>query len=196
MLISLFSVQDGDSGSWVVCPVSKQVYGQVVATDALGDVYVVPLHACFDEMKELISGVESVDLPTTADLLDLALRSSSSTSNSRSSTGSLGSADLGSSRPVFQFQGRPLQEKLSRNIQKAREEAEEERGENKMTAAWHACSDTYMRKASRIFTLSDLQVSRLCLHQLRDDDSGYGSVESEPAVFSMEHTTAGVGETV
>jgi hypothetical protein len=66
---------DGDSGSWVVSPVSMEVYGHVVATDMTGDAYVIPLHQSFAEMKELL-GVESVDLPTTADLLDAALRAS------------------------------------------------------------------------------------------------------------------------
>ncbi|KAK3395006.1 hypothetical protein B0H63DRAFT_462535 [Podospora didyma] len=73
------SVQDGDSGSWVVNPISMEVYGHVVATDCTGDAYVIPLHATFAEMKELL-GVESVDLPSTADLLDAALRASTFTS--------------------------------------------------------------------------------------------------------------------
>ncbi|KAK4149053.1 hypothetical protein C8A00DRAFT_38356 [Chaetomidium leptoderma] len=66
---------DGDSGSWVVSPVSMEVYGHVVATDMTGDAYVIPLHQSFAEMKELL-GVKSVDLPRTADLLDAALRAS------------------------------------------------------------------------------------------------------------------------
>lgn len=68
---------DGDSGSWVVSPVSMEVYGHVVATDMTGDAYVIPLHESFAEMKEVLLGVESVGLPTTADLLDAALRASS-----------------------------------------------------------------------------------------------------------------------
>lgn len=68
-------LQDGDSGSWVVNPISKEVYGHVVATDMTGDAYVIPLHRSFEEMREVL-GVESVDLPRTADLLDAALRAS------------------------------------------------------------------------------------------------------------------------
>ncbi|KAK3692986.1 hypothetical protein B0T22DRAFT_372470 [Podospora appendiculata] len=67
-------VRDGDSGAWVVNPITKEVYGHVVATDCTGDAYVVPLHSSLADMKELLE-VESVDLPTTADLLDIALRS-------------------------------------------------------------------------------------------------------------------------
>ncbi|KXX76814.1 hypothetical protein MMYC01_201913 [Madurella mycetomatis] len=68
-------LQDGDSGSWVVNPISKEVYGHVVATDMTGDAYVIPLHRSFEEMRETL-GVESVDLPRIADLLDAALRAS------------------------------------------------------------------------------------------------------------------------
>jgi len=64
--------QDGDSGSWVVNPTSLEVYGHVVATDIMGDAYIVPLYASLEEMKEVL-GVESVSLPDTADLLDAAL---------------------------------------------------------------------------------------------------------------------------
>jgi hypothetical protein len=67
------AVADGDSGAWVVNPVSMEVYGHVVATDVTGDVYVVPLHRSFEEMRGRL-GVEAVDLPGTADLLDAALR--------------------------------------------------------------------------------------------------------------------------
>ncbi|GAB1316932.1 hypothetical protein MFIFM68171_07142 [Madurella fahalii] len=68
-------LQDGDSGSWVVNPISMEVYGHVVATDMTGDAYVIPLHRSFEEMREVL-GLESVDLPRTADLLDAALRAS------------------------------------------------------------------------------------------------------------------------
>jgi hypothetical protein len=66
---------DGDSGSWVVSPVSMEVFGHVVATDMTGDAYVIPLYESFAEMEGVL-GVESVGLPTTADLLDAALRAS------------------------------------------------------------------------------------------------------------------------
>ncbi|KAK3295350.1 uncharacterized protein B0H64DRAFT_395077 [Chaetomium fimeti] len=69
-------LRDGDSGAWVVNPVSMEVYGHVVATDATGDAYVLPLHRSFEEMRAVLPGVEAVDLPRTADLLDVALRAS------------------------------------------------------------------------------------------------------------------------
>ncbi|KAK3361736.1 hypothetical protein B0T24DRAFT_671373 [Lasiosphaeria ovina] len=74
-------VQDGDSGSWVVNPISMKVYGHVVATDFTGDAYVIPLHSTLAEMREVLD-IESVDLPTTADLLDAALRASTGTTRS------------------------------------------------------------------------------------------------------------------
>ncbi|KAK4221097.1 hypothetical protein QBC38DRAFT_505179 [Podospora fimiseda] len=71
-------IEDGDSGAWVINPVSKEVFGQVVATDYTGDAYIIPLHAIFDEIKENL-GVQSVGLPTTADLLNIALRATTIT---------------------------------------------------------------------------------------------------------------------
>lgn len=67
------AVADGDSGAWVVNPVSMEVYGHVVATDVTGDAYVVPLWRSLEEMRQRL-GVEAVGLPETADLLDAALR--------------------------------------------------------------------------------------------------------------------------
>lgn len=88
----LGEIQDGHSGAWVVNPISMEVYGHVVATDLTGDAYVIPLHATFDEMKRTMPGVEAVGLPTTADLLDLALRNSSTSTATirRRSTASSG----------------------------------------------------------------------------------------------------------
>jgi len=88
----LGEIQDGHSGAWVVNPISMEVYGHVVATDLTGDAYVIPLHATFDEMKRTMPGVEAVGLPTTADLLDLALRNSGPTTAAirRRSTASSG----------------------------------------------------------------------------------------------------------
>ncbi len=67
------SARDGDSGSWVVNPVSMEVYGHLVATDAMGDAYVLPLHSTFVEMQQQLA-VDSVSLPTTGDLLEFVLR--------------------------------------------------------------------------------------------------------------------------
>lgn len=70
------ALEDGDSGSWVVNPISLEVYGHVVATDLTGDAYVIPMYQSFREMKDVLGGdgVESVELPDTADLLESALR--------------------------------------------------------------------------------------------------------------------------
>ncbi|KAK4445398.1 hypothetical protein QBC34DRAFT_413164 [Podospora aff. communis PSN243] len=65
-------LHDGDSGSWVVNPISLEVYGHLVATDVTGDGYIIPLHAVLDEMKAAME-VQEVSLPGTADLLDAAL---------------------------------------------------------------------------------------------------------------------------
>ncbi len=56
----------GDCGSWVVDPLTCEVYGHVVASDAMGDTYVVPLNATLRDMEEKL-GAE-VSLPTEADI--------------------------------------------------------------------------------------------------------------------------------
>ena len=56
----------GDCGSWVVDPLTCEVYGHVVASDAMGDTYVVPLNATLRDMEENL-GAE-VSLPTEADI--------------------------------------------------------------------------------------------------------------------------------
>lgn len=74
----ILEIQDGDSGAWIVNPISKEVYGHVAATDYTGDAYVIPLHATFDNIRREL-GVRSVALPTTADLLNIALRATTTT---------------------------------------------------------------------------------------------------------------------
>lgn len=54
----------GDCGSWVVDPSTCEVYGHVVASDAMGDTYVVPLDATLRDMEKKLGA--TVSLPTEA----------------------------------------------------------------------------------------------------------------------------------
>ena len=56
----------GDCGSWVVDESTCEVYGHVVASDAMGDTYVVPLNATLRDMEEKLAA--AVFLPTEADI--------------------------------------------------------------------------------------------------------------------------------
>jgi hypothetical protein len=58
---------DGDSGSWVVDSRTYQVYGHLIASDALGGGYVTPLHASLEEMATLME-VQKAQLPTDIDV--------------------------------------------------------------------------------------------------------------------------------
>jgi len=66
-LTSHVGIVDGDSGSWVVDPISHEVFGHAVASDILGDVYVVPIRDTFDNIKQSL-GVSEVTLPTEDDI--------------------------------------------------------------------------------------------------------------------------------
>ncbi|KAK0738992.1 hypothetical protein B0T21DRAFT_134820 [Apiosordaria backusii] len=73
-------IENGDSGAWVINPISKSVYGHLVSTDFTGDGYIIPLHATFAEITTTTmttTDMCSVSLPTTADLLSYSLQSSS-----------------------------------------------------------------------------------------------------------------------
>lgn len=59
---------DGDSGSWVVDSSTYQVYGHLIASDALGGGYVVPFHDSLEEMTTLM-GAREAQLPTIPDVL-------------------------------------------------------------------------------------------------------------------------------
>ncbi|RYP29976.1 hypothetical protein DL767_006459 [Monosporascus sp. MG133] len=48
-------IVDGDSGSWVVSERTLQVYGHVVATDAFGGGYIMPLDETFRDIKNRLS---------------------------------------------------------------------------------------------------------------------------------------------
>lgn len=56
----------GDSGSWVIDPLTYEVFGHIVATDMLGDAYVIPLQSIFDDIRTW-HDAQSVNLPTAPD---------------------------------------------------------------------------------------------------------------------------------
>ncbi|KAI1372764.1 hypothetical protein F4677DRAFT_241151 [Hypoxylon crocopeplum] len=60
-------IQDGDSGSWVVDARNFKVYGQLVASDVLGDGYVVPMVDIMDDIKSQL-GAQIVGLPDLVDI--------------------------------------------------------------------------------------------------------------------------------
>ncbi|KAK4691824.1 hypothetical protein P7C71_g5262, partial [Lecanoromycetidae sp. Uapishka_2] len=74
----------GDCGSWVVDKETYEVYGHVVAVDALGEAYIVPLNATLRDMKRQLAAY-SVSLPTKADVQQpYELRDASDTSRTLS----------------------------------------------------------------------------------------------------------------
>lgn len=62
----LLALNAGDCGSWVVDESTCEVYGHVVASDAMGDTYVVPLNATLRDMENKLGA--AVSLPTEADI--------------------------------------------------------------------------------------------------------------------------------
>ena len=62
--LMLLGLTSGDCGSWVVDPLTREVYGHVVASDTMGDSYVVPLNATLRDMEEKLGA--AVSLPTEA----------------------------------------------------------------------------------------------------------------------------------
>ncbi|KAL9632565.1 MAG: hypothetical protein Q9164_005245 [Protoblastenia rupestris] len=57
----------GICGSWVVSETNHEVLGHVVASDIMGEAYVVPIHATFLDIKQK-HGARSVSLPTGSDI--------------------------------------------------------------------------------------------------------------------------------
>ena len=57
----------GDSGSWVVDEQSYGVYGHLVASDALGEIYVVPFDQILLDIKHTLGAV-SISLPSQSDI--------------------------------------------------------------------------------------------------------------------------------
>ncbi|RYP73373.1 hypothetical protein DL771_003641 [Monosporascus sp. 5C6A] len=65
-------IVDGDSGSWVVNERTLQVYGHVVATDAFGGGYIMPLDETFRDIKNRLS-VASVELASMVDIASVMM---------------------------------------------------------------------------------------------------------------------------
>ena len=68
-----FVLNAGDCGSWVVDSVTHEVYGHVVASDAFGDAYVIPLDNTFRDMKQQLAAYE-VCLPTESEVFEWVKR--------------------------------------------------------------------------------------------------------------------------
>lgn len=63
---------DGYSGSWVIDSSSSKVYGHVVGTDVLGDVYVVPMSSTLRSVQITLDA-KSVSLPSLLDFTSIQL---------------------------------------------------------------------------------------------------------------------------
>ena len=64
--LTLLVLNAGDCGSWVVDLSTCEVYGHIVASDAMGDIYVIPLDATLQDMSKRLQA--AVSLPTEADI--------------------------------------------------------------------------------------------------------------------------------
>lgn len=64
----LIGIVPGDCGSWVVHSETREVLGHVVAVDSFKEIYVVPLQATLQDMKESL-GAASVALLTVYEYL-------------------------------------------------------------------------------------------------------------------------------
>jgi hypothetical protein len=61
-------IYEGESGSWIIDQKTLEVYGHLVASDALGYGYVIPLSETFKNILQQLGAV-SVDLPSAFDIL-------------------------------------------------------------------------------------------------------------------------------
>lgn len=66
-------IDAGDCGSWVIDSVTHEVYGHVVASDAFGDAYVIPLDNTFRDIKQQLAA-DQVCLPTEREVLEWVSR--------------------------------------------------------------------------------------------------------------------------
>ena len=64
--LMLLVLNAGDCGSWVVDPSTGEVFGHVVASDAMGDIYVIPINATLRDMEKKLGA--AVSLPTETDI--------------------------------------------------------------------------------------------------------------------------------
>lgn len=83
--------QQGDSGTWVIDASTNKVYGHVVASDAVGRAFVVPLYDIFADVTSGIfqSSLKVIQLPSRHQSWIFAL------SSTRSMFTNLGSNDSG-----------------------------------------------------------------------------------------------------
>jgi hypothetical protein len=69
------TVCDSDSGAWVVHSAAPELYGHMVATDAIGDAYIIPALDTFSNIRDCMGAV-AVQLPTVQDIQDQASQQS------------------------------------------------------------------------------------------------------------------------
>jgi hypothetical protein len=60
-------IYEGESGSWIIDQKTLEVYGHLVASDALGYGYVIPLSETFKDILQQLGAV-SVELPSAIDI--------------------------------------------------------------------------------------------------------------------------------
>jgi hypothetical protein len=77
------TVCDGDSGAWVIHSAAPELYGHVVATDAIGDAYIIPALDTFSNIRDCMGAV-AVQLPTVQDIQDRASQHSHYPEHARS----------------------------------------------------------------------------------------------------------------
>ena len=69
----LLVLEDGDSGAWVVDVMTNCVYGQVVASDVLGEGYVIPFVAILQQMKRKLQASQ-VSIPNQFQIMHLIIK--------------------------------------------------------------------------------------------------------------------------
>ena len=68
--LSSKALKPGDCGAWAIDSSTDEVYGHVVASDAFGEAYVIPLGATFKDIEHQL-GAEAVYLPRGRELPNL-----------------------------------------------------------------------------------------------------------------------------
>ncbi|KAJ5885184.1 hypothetical protein N7495_009694 [Penicillium taxi] len=65
-------IADGDSGSWVVNERSREVYGHIIAADAFGGGYIIPMDDTLRDIKTHLQ-VEYVDVASLVDIASVSM---------------------------------------------------------------------------------------------------------------------------
>jgi hypothetical protein len=73
-------VSPGDSGAWVVHVANSELYGHVVATNALDQIYVIPVLDTFENIRACLGAI-SVELPNAEGLMKASNSSTPSESS-------------------------------------------------------------------------------------------------------------------